>query len=299
MRLPNLVIILLLVMPSLVTQAADIEQNNENLKYKSDYSCGSETQVGITFKYCIRHVDRLKNEDVIYFFHGLGGDEETWFTQTFGTGMIERKWHWRGYDPTVVTVSFGQAWLLVNNERFQLLPYFEKVVMPFLEGKIGGLKSGKRMAIGQSMGGFNAAEAVLQRPGFFSRVALLCPAITTIGPFSSPEEIQEYIDRTGASPDKVQLLLEISQKVFVDQQDWKRHDPLKLLSTYRGIKPSLFVSTGMEDDYGFQEGSELFASIGRKENFKTTWVPVGGGHCNFDRRTTANFIMEGRSDDRY
>ncbi|HWU42898.1 MAG TPA: alpha/beta hydrolase-fold protein [Bdellovibrio sp.] len=261
--------------------------------YHSDYSCDSETQQGLTFKYCIRHVDRSKNQDVIYFFHGLMGDEETWFTQTYGTGMLERKWHWRGYDPTIVTISFGEVWLLVDNHRFPLIPYFKHIIVPLLEKKIGGLGQGRRMAIGESMGGFNAVEAALKIPNFFSKVALLCPAITTVGPFSSEQEIQAYIDRTKAVPDRVRLALSISKQVFINEDDWMKHDPLRILRLYHGHKPNFYVSTGMQDDFGFQEGSEQFASLGKTDGYKTQWVPVAGGHCNFDRRTTADFIMEG------
>ena len=266
-------------------------QDSAEPSYQSDYSCGTESQLGFTFNYCIRNVDRTKTQDIIYFFHGLMGNEETWFTQKMGTGMLERKWHFRGYDPTIVTISFGEVWLLVNNNKYPLIPYFKDVIMPFLEKKVGGLGKGKRMLIGQSMGGFNAAQASLQLPNVFSKVALLCPAITTVGPFSSQQDIDAYITRTGAIPSRVKLMLSISHQVFVNQRDCDKHDPLNLLGLYRANNPEFYVSTFLQDDFEFQEGSEEFVNAGKKVGFKTQWVPVPGGHCNFDRRTAANFIM--------
>ncbi|QDK37836.1 alpha/beta hydrolase-fold protein [Bdellovibrio sp. NC01] len=295
MRRFTLVIALIISVLSFQAHAQSIDAGYDDTSaepnYKSDYSCGSESQMGLTFKYCIRNVDRSKNQDIIYFFHGLMGNEETWFTQRFGTGMLERKWHWRGYDPTIVTVSFGEVWLLVNNHRFPLIPFFKNNIMPFLEKKVGGLGKGKRMLIGQSMGGFNAIQASLQLPNTFSKVALLCPAITTVGPFSTPEEIAAYTERTHAVPSRVKLLLSISRQVFLNQNDWDKHDPLKLIARYRAKKMPFYVSTGTADDFGFQEGSEVYSDLAKKLGFKSTWVPVPGGHCNFDRRTTANFIM--------
>lgn len=157
---------------------------------------------------------------------------------------------------------------------------------------MGGLQGGRRHLIGQSMGGFSAAEVALRNPGMFSRVALLCPAITTVGPFSSPVEIDDYIQRTGANPRLVKRMLKISRSVFINQKDWENHDPLRLLKKYDSSKRSKFyVSTGLSDGYGFLEGSEEFVDIAKDQSIISKWVPVPGGHCNFGRKATAYFIM--------
>jgi pimeloyl-ACP methyl ester carboxylesterase len=258
-----------------------------------DHTCGTETIYGISFKYCMNHVDRQQTRDIVYFFHGLQGNAESWFTRTEGA-TVANYWSRNGYEPTVVTVSFGGAWLLVNNDRFPLLPFFKNQMMPFLEQQVGGLKDGRRLLIGASMGGFNASQASLQLPGDFKKVALLCPAITTIGPYSSPQEVAAYIKRTGANPVYVRLTLGISKKIFEDEADWENHNPLNLLKRYPATaeKPAFFVSVGMKDDFGFQEGSEAFAKEAQLNSYITQWVPVAGGHCQFDVIATADFIME-------
>ncbi|WP_415061204.1 alpha/beta hydrolase-fold protein [Bdellovibrio sp.] len=259
---------------------------------KRNYSCGSENLSGISFRYCYRNAEATTSNDIIYFFHGLGGSEETWFTQCLGTLVIQKWWQFRGYRPRIVAISFGPQWLLVNNKRFPLLPLFTKGIMPFLEKKMGGLQGGRRHLIGQSMGGFSAAEVALRNPGLFSRVALLCPAITTVGPFSSSEEIENYIERTNANPRLVKRMLKISRGVFLNQRDWENHDPLRLLQKYSSAKRSKFyVSTGLSDGYGFLEGSEEFVDIAKDQSIISKWVPVPGGHCNFGRKATAYFIM--------
>lgn len=258
-----------------------------------DYSCDTQTLAGIEFQYCLNHPDRTKSKDIVYFLHGLHGSERTFFVQTQGTVLMANHWQRQGYEPTVVTVSFGDVWLLVNNNKFQLLPFFANQIMPFLEQKVGGLQGGRRLLMGQSMGGLNAIEASLQIPGAFSKVALMCPAITTVGPFASRKEIADYIKRTGASPMYVQLALDISRQVFENQADWDNHDPMKLLDKFPANvqKPKFFVSTGTRDEFGFQEGSEIFVLKALEKSYEAQWAPVPGGHCVFDRIATANFIM--------
>lgn len=259
---------------------------------KKDYSCHQETIDRVPYSYCIRQVDRNLNQDIIYFFHGLNGNEETWFTQYLGTKMIQGQWNRKGYKPTIITISFGASWLLVDNKRIGLLPLFVGRIMPYLESKVGGLQAGRRMLIGQSMGGFNAVQASLQHPGLFSKVALLCPALTTLGPFASDDEISEYIRRNKADPVLIAEMIKITRMAFEDQEDWERHDPMKLISRKTLTqRPRFHISIGVTDEYGFFEGSWVFTKQGFKNLFFFDWMPVIGGHCNFSRTSASNFIM--------
>lgn len=285
-------IVLLLLNVSVFSYAFDESEIRKEIEQERlRFTCGADSVQGVGFRFCYRNIETTNSDDIIYFFHGLEGSEETWFTQYFGTLMIQKWWkHW-GYRPRIVTVSFGPQWLLVDNSRYPLLPLFVKGVLPLLESKVGGLRKGHRHLIGQSMGGFNAAEVSLKTAGIFNKVALLCPAIATVGPFDSSDKIEDYIRRTGASREKVQTMLQISRSVFIDQSDWTKHDPLLLLKKPQIKKSRYFVSVGESDDYGFQEGAEEFVRISRHYKFQTRWIPVAGGHCQFNRKGTAHFFM--------
>lgn len=291
-NLARSILFLFLVPFNAYSQQESIDGGADLNPSPSNYSCGIETQAGLSFKYCFHQGDRQSTRDIVYFFHGLEGNEKTWFTQKMGTAVLERIWHKNGYDPSIVTVSFGDVWLLVNNSRFKLLPFFQQIVMPFLENKIGYQGKGRRLLIGQSMGGLNAAMASLRLQGTFSKVALLCPAITSVGPYSSPHEIDHYIFTTGADPEHVELMLKLSKGFFINTADWNQHDPLKLIPKVK-VKPRFFISTGVVDEYGFDVGSEIFTRLSRRYGFKTWFVPAPGAHCDFDRSSTAKFIMEG------
>ncbi len=256
-----------------------------------DYNCSSKTLNNISFKYCINQVDRTRNQDIIYFFHGLSASEESWFTKG-DTRSLSKRWMQKGYEPTVITISFGPAWMMVDNEKSRTLPLFKEQILPFLENEVGGLGSGRRMIIGQSMGGFNAAEVSLRMPGYFSKALLLCPAVSVIGPYSSHQEIADYKARTHAESFLVDSLIDLSKHYIVDAIDWDRHDTLKLPATYpQGfVKPLYYVSTGRGDNFGFQEGSQLFVNIAKKYGFQAQWAPVYGYHCSFNRQGAADFI---------
>ncbi|MGZ3769460.1 MAG: alpha/beta hydrolase-fold protein [Bdellovibrio sp.] len=284
-----LVCIFLLIPTSAFSQT----DPSQDLQTESNrYHCDSKKLESVGFDYCYSDLNTTNSDDIIYFFHPLNGSAETWFTQYVGTLMVQQWWFSKGYRPRVVTVSFGKEWLLVNNERYPFLRVFTNSIMPFLERKLGGLKNGRRKLIGESMGGFSAALLALKKPGLFSRVALLCPAITTISPFSNQGEIGRYIIRTNASPDLVDRMLKISRSIFVNKADFENHNPLTLVKNYRAKKRSKFyVSTGIWDGYGFQEGSEAFTRLARSKYFSSLWIPVPGWHCNFHRINAANFIM--------
>lgn len=293
-------VLLLLHVAALARGFDELEFQKENIQdeieaERRQYTCGAGNAQGVGYRFCYRKLNTTNSNDIIYFFHGLEGSEETWFTQYLGTLIIQKWWrHW-GYRPRIVTISFGPEWLLVNNQRFPLLSLFKRNIMPILEEKMGGIKSGRRNLIGQSMGGFNAALAALKSPGSFSRVALLCPAIATVGPYSSNREIESYIERTGASRKLVDKMLSISRAVFIDQNDWRQHDPLALIQRYSSATKSKFhISVGVADDYGFQEGSEKFHKLAKAELFSSTWQLMPGGHCNFARQAAARFIMGDR-----
>jgi hypothetical protein len=90
-------------------------------------------------------------------------------------------------------------------------------------------------------------------------------------------------------------MLTISRSVFVDQNDWNKHDPLVLLKRYSSsLRSRFFVSVGWADGYGFQEGSEKFYVLAKARSFFSKWLPVPEGHCNFSRKGTAKFIMGDR-----
>ena len=256
------------------------------------YYCHRQTFENKTFRYCISKGDRERTRDIIVFFHGMGNNERSYF-EDCDTQKLQRRMNDNGYYPTVITFSMGKEWILSEKKNYSSIKFFTHRVLPYLEGKVGGLRDGHRILVGKSMGGFNAAVVDLKQPQYFSKVALLCPAFSTVSPFSSRTDIWSYIRRTFAILFFVNKALDVARAAFADNNEYKKNDPLKLVNSFDGpVRPKLFVSCGQQDFFGFHEGAKVFARAAEKRNFDVEYKPVIGGHCMFSKKATAHFIME-------
>lgn len=229
-------------------------------KQSADSRCGR----GPGFDYCVQK----GSDTVLYYLHGAGQSHRSWSKWSVARNL-EKEFAKNGVPvPTVVSVSFGQYWILKNGDR---LERFTDIAMPYIEKRIGVPK--RRWLWGLSMGGFNAAQLLLRYPKMWSTVVLSCPAITPLSPYAEAEEIQEYIARNEADPRKVRWMLSFSRKAF-GEREWPEHDPLALASNAPALPP-VFIECGDKDEYGFYEGARSFAdAVG------ADFHPVaGGGHC--------------------
>ncbi len=165
-------------------------------------------------------------------------------------------------------------------------------LIPFIEKeKLGGIPR-KRLLIGESMGGFNATELVLKHPELWQRAAIACPAIVNASPYAGADEIDRYIQRTGADPQYVHDAIQLSQSVFPDEASWETAAPLLLAKTALGEDtPPLHVSCGDKDQYGFFEGAKAFADQAQENGVDVVWQSVSGGHCTADPVALADFLI--------
>jgi S-formylglutathione hydrolase FrmB len=201
---------------------------------------------------------------------------------------------WGNSAPVVISITYGSAWLLAeqNESGYSgLYENFVKVALPTIE-KTRNIHPEHRMLMGLSMGGFNAAQVYLKNPELFTKVALACPAITTVGPYSGADEIAAYTARTHALSNYVNNALYLSSNYYPSQEAWDRADSIALANTQiTSDSPPLYISGGMQDEYGFFEGAAEFASIAASKGVSATWVPLRGRHCTFDWQGTARFFI--------
>lgn len=260
--------------------------------YSTQHLCGNDTVDSVNYGWCIDTQDQNTNTDVLYYLHGRGGSEQDW--NYFGPAL-QNEWNKMGVTaPTVITISFGQAWLLTDVSRPQhpaLYPIFVNKIMPAMEAKIGGIK-GRRMLKGDSMGGFNSSQLLLKSGNLFERVALVCPGISTLSPYSSEAEVADFLEnhKEYVKKELIQGLLLWTKIEFPALQDWQNHNPLLKVQTLSDKSPKVHVSCGDKDEYGFFEGAKKFAELAKAGGADVKWQPLSGGHCVTDVKAMAAFL---------
>jgi S-formylglutathione hydrolase FrmB len=262
-------------------------------KDKGCFTCTSP----VKYSYCITQDETSHNPDVLYHLHGLTLDEKAWRRTDYYPEMIRQVWKYENLEaPTVVSVSFGPVWLLVEKNASKLSGLFEvflKAVIPQIEASLGGVK-GKRLLIGESMGGFNATQLLLKAPGEFAKTAILCPAITAISPYASAADVDKYTDKNKADTAKVKKALFASRLFIPDEATWNTVSPLKLApERLNHDSPDVYLSCGSSDEYGFYQGVAQFADLAYKNLNHFTWHPIfQGPHCAVDAGSVAKFLVK-------
>jgi pimeloyl-ACP methyl ester carboxylesterase len=246
------------------------------------------------YGYCITTSPESKNQDVLYVFHGGGGDikGDWWITDPALDGIKEifRK---SSYGmPRVIEVSFGPIWVLApkgKSPRSGLLELFTDEIMPKLEAKLTG-KLGHRKMLGHSMGGLNAALLVLHRPDLFKSAALLAPAFIGVSPFAGDEAHAAYEKSRGMQPGWTKNLMNTARAFVADEQEWQDFSPTIVApDALSPDSPDLLVSAGPEDPM-FYEEARIFAEQAKKAGTWTVWDKHEHGHGFVNSRVIASFL---------
>ncbi len=246
-----------------------------------------------SWDYCISKPAGGSNTDVLYYFHGATQSATTW-SQKRTTYYAQ--WESKRIDPpTVVAVSLGRIWVLAEkagNPRGGLLDHFMQQMLPRIEKELGGVK-GRRILMGESMGGFNVSQLVLKYPSYWDRAALLCPAILSVSPFASQTEISDYTRRTRASSLYVMGAVSMFQTYFSNDAAWKSSSPLDIgPGAFAGVMPKLLIACGSNDEFGFFEGAEKFADLAKSGLGDSEWHATNGKHCSYPLKEVARFVTE-------
>lgn len=201
--------------------------------------------------------------------------------------------HWQatgGPSPEVVAISYGAEWLLTPRGKAAesgLLDDF-MTALPRLDAQLG--RPRRRLLLGESMGGLNVLIAGLSHPAAFAKVAALCPGVYVTSPFASFAAIREAAARTGADPKIIFGIWRLAHRYTVDDAEWNRVAPLRLISRANADFPRLYLANGLYDSYGNFEGTQRLATLARLRSVPTEWHPMYGGHCAIDVESVANFL---------
>jgi pimeloyl-ACP methyl ester carboxylesterase len=243
--------------------------------------------------YTIYRAENGVSDDVIYHLHGRNLDASIWNDDTYFTSLVQAYWQRSSIKPpTVVVVSYGPVWLLTpKNSQVEngLLDDFI-ARLPEIESKVGKPEPGRRILLGESMGGLNVLILGLSRPGMFSKIASLCPGVYLESPFSDYSTQRAAMERTGADPKIIYGVTRLAKRYVSNNEEWNAINPISLIERADQSYPELYLSCGLYDRYGNFEGTEALANLAIQRGVKTTWHPLYGGHCAIDVASLADFL---------
>jgi hypothetical protein len=273
---------------------------------ENEASCTSERADGVTYHSCIEESDRERNPDILFV---LVSGKATGIPHESHPELkrLHEEWQRTGTPrPTFITVSFSrdeENWTLAQKRLdgvSDLHAFFVNVLMARLEsqlsqsskpGKTAGLRSGRRFLIGEGAGGFNAAMLLLKNGGLFHKVALLCPHISTLGPFSSEKDITSLVETTKADREHVEQSLTWLRSEFSLPSLWSDHDAFNLATKRLSANsPDLFITAGEDEPHGYGEGARRFAAIAQEKGPKVTTRFVKSAECPSEAVALADFL---------
>lgn len=251
-------------------------------------------------RYCLELPDaRRGSPDVlVVYFHGLTGSERDW--QTYGPAReLERALEKEGLRAAVLSPSFGPFWLLKETRtpsgRPPLLPVVEDLIASTRAKLPAGIPV---VAVGVSLGGYNALQFYFKRPDTFRAIVLGAPAVVDASPFGEPAAVAaDYVRRSRAWILSTTTLLAVTRGEYLDELDYAAHDPLALAeqALREGSQastesaPPLFVQVGAEDHFGFQLGSGVLQRLLRLSGRPVEFGLLSGGRASSD-----HVVLEGR-----
>ncbi|MES2963955.1 MAG: hypothetical protein V4760_08695 [Bdellovibrionota bacterium] len=243
--------------------------------------CSSVVLSKRPLSYCFQDRENQSSKpepNVIYYFHGLGGNEEEIFgrlaflldafSQLFGVDM-----------PVVVGVSLGSSGVM-GHEAADIvsrgIPQIEKTFAPG--------KPVQRLLLGASMGGHNVLRLGGESASSFVGAAGLCPAMGTFNGHDVAA-VAAYKRRHAQNLDLdfFNRALAVYKKELPTAKAWADNNPFTLLprGAYDGLP--IFLSVGTEDSLGFYEGVREFTKLSVLRPGMSIQSPeVPGGHCAFD-----------------
>ena len=227
---------------------------------------------------CVTQDPGDASEYVIYFFHGLNGSPDE-----MGKGkmlaFLNAYWEKQlpGKKPAIIGYSLGGRTNLALPGRLKKLM---QEVFPHIEQSNLHFQPKFRTAIGLSMGGFNTFQLQMEDVNYFKKTAILCPALPSISPWSTSDEVAAYRKRTGASWFYVTLMLQgVSDSYHGNQAEFLPFAPYARMAAHQGTFGNLYLTAETEDEFGFQEGAAHLMEVAIASASTVEWHLRPGGHC--------------------
>jgi S-formylglutathione hydrolase FrmB len=215
-----------------------------------------------------------KTYPILYFLHGLGGNERTLFNSGGWTLLDDLRQQHKIGEFLIAAPEGGRSFYINSaDDKTRYGDFFLQEFVPMIETKYRVRKGRRDRAIsGISMGGYGALRFTFAYPEMFSAVSAQSGALIT----DSPKEIDVAID-SGAPLGK------LLGKVFgdpIDVQYWKNNNPFVLAAKNRAAlrRVAIYFNCGRDDNYGFEKGAAALDAQLMKDRIKHEYHLYSGDH---------------------
>jgi S-formylglutathione hydrolase FrmB len=198
--------------------------------------------------------DRARKYPVLYFFHGLG-DNEQMFVHGGAFNLVQDLWERKQIGEfLIVTPEAGATFYIdSHNGKVRYEDFLVEEFLPAIEGRyrISAGRSSRGVS-GVSMGGYGALHLAFRHPELFSAVSAHSPAlINQIPAMASPSPgsgiRSRVLGETFGSPP--------------DSAFWERNNPISLARKANLVGLKVYFDCGDRDDYGFEEGAKALDKV--------------------------------------
>jgi S-formylglutathione hydrolase FrmB len=208
-----------------------------------------------------------KRFPVLYFLHGLGGDQ-SFLTSSGASSVIEDAWEQKRLGEFVIITPQGENTFYINSRDGHVLyeDFFVREFVPQMEKRfrLTGGRAGRAIG-GVSMGGYGALRFAFKYPQMFASVAVHMPALMEQLPGGSAEAgLGVFLGNAFGSP--------------LNERFWQENTPFVFArsSHLQGLK--IYFDCGDRDNYGFDAGTRQMDHLLSEKHVAHEAHIYPGGH---------------------
>ncbi len=252
--------------------------------------------LGHAVPYCVilpadYDTDKSNAYPVVYFLHGLGGNEQL-LLNSGGMNMIQDlRDQKRIGEFLIVAPDAGRSFYINSRDgKVRYEDFFIREFLPYIESHYRVRAERKSRGVtGVSMGGYGALRFALKYPNLFVAVSAHSPALI------------ETLPNIKVSGDQAAAVAEVLGKAFgskVDAAFWERESPFTIVKD--GPRPAglqIYFDCGTDDEFGFNKGAAQFDELLNARGIAHEFHLYPGGHDwgYFAEHLPASFEFQSRA----
>ena len=235
--------------------------------------------------------DKSSSYPVVYFLHGLGGNEQL-LLNSGGMNMVQDlRDQKRIGEFLIVAPDAGRSFYINSRDgKVRYEDFFIREFLPYIESHYRVRAERKSRGVtGVSMGGYGALRFALKYPNLFVAVSAHSPALI------------ETLPNIKVSRDQAEAVAEVLGKAFgskVDAAFWERESPFTIVKD--GPRPAglqIYFDCGTDDEFGFNKGAAQFDQLLTAHGIAHEFHLYPGGHDwgYFAEHLPASFEFQSRA----